>query len=97
MVDVPAILPEADEVDTSSKEWVRFGQGLVFTLADKEHILAGGKLDDRHMDVAQNLLIQQFSEVGGLQSTLLQAKPRKRCGENKKVSKLYIPVVIIGS
>ena len=84
VADVPTILPDADE-DTSSEEWVRFGKGLVLTVADKEHILAGGKLDDRHIDVAQNLLKQQFSEVGGLQSTLLQAKPRKQCEQNKKM------------
>ena len=54
-------------------------------MADKEHILAGGKLDDRHINVAQNLLKQQFSEVAVLQSTLLQAKPRKQCDENSKM------------
>ena len=84
VTDVPSILPDTGK-DASSEEWVRFGKGLILTLADKEHILAGGKLDDRHIDVAQNLLKQQFSEVGGLQSTLLQAKPRKRCEENKKM------------
>ena len=84
VTDVPTILPDTYE-DTSSEEWVRFGKGLVLTLADKEHILAGGKLIDCHIDVAQNLLKQQFSEVSGLQSTLLQAKPRKQCEENKKM------------
>ena len=69
----------------ASEEWVRFGKGLILTLADKEHILTGGILDDRHIDVAQNLLKQQFPEVGGLQSILLQAKPRKRCEENKQM------------
>ena len=78
------IMPNNGE-DAGSEEWVRFGKGLVLTLADKEHILAGGKLDDRHINVAQNLLKQQFSEVAGLQSTLLQAKPRKQCDKNRKI------------
>ena len=81
----PLFCPTINGEDAGSEEWVRFGKGLVLTLADKEHILAGGKLDDRHINVAQNLLKQQFSEVAGLQSTLLQAKPRKLCDENRKM------------
>ena len=81
VTNVPPILPDGE--DASSQEWVHFGKGLVLTLADKEHILAGGKLDDRRINVAQNLLKQQFSEVAGVQSTLLQEKPRKQlCDEN---------------
>ena len=59
------------------KEWVQFGKGLVLTTADKEHILAGEKLNDRHIDFAQNILKEQFCTIRGLQSTLLQEKPRK--------------------
>ena len=55
----------------------------MLTLADKGHILAGEKLDDRHIDIAQNMLKEQFSKIGGLQSTLLQVKPQKQHIENK--------------
>lgn len=59
------------------KEWVQFGKGLVLTTADKEHTLAGEKLNDRHIDFAQNILKEQFCTIRGLQSTLLQEKARK--------------------
>ena len=54
------------------------------TIADKKRILDGEKLDDRHVDLAQNLLKQQFSELGGRQSTLLQAKPLKQPRDSNK-------------
>lgn len=87
VTDASTILPNTAEDSSSqvTKEWIRFGKGLVLTLADKEHILAGEKLNDRHIDLAQNMLKQQFSEIGGLQSTLLQAKSQKQRTENKKV------------
>ena len=100
VLDTPTVLP--DSIDDSNteviKEWVRFSGGLVLTVADKKRILDGEKLDDRHVDLAQNLLKQLFSELGGLQSTLLQAKPLKqpRDSNKKKKYKLCIPVVIIG-
>lgn len=73
-MDASTILP--DTTDDSSteviKEWVRFGRGLIFTLLTiKDCILGGEKLDHHHIDSAQNTLKQQFSEIGGLQSTLL--------------------------
>ena len=76
---------EDSSSEVTEKEWVRFSKDLVFTFADKECILAGEKLDNRHINFAQNMLKKQFSEVGGLQSTLLQAKPQKQRTENKKM------------
>ena len=65
VTDASTILSNTTEDSSSqvTKEWVRFGKGLVLTLADKEHILAGEKLNDRHIDLAQNMLKQQFSEL----------------------------------
>lgn len=86
--DASTVLPDTTEdcsSEVTEKEWVRFGKGLVLTFADREHILAGEKLNDRHINLAQNMLKQQFSEIGGLQSTLLQAKPWKQRTENKKM------------
>ena len=57
-------------------------QDLVLTIADKEHILAREKLDDRHINLAEGMLKQQFSEVAGLKSILLQAK--KHPAEDQK-------------
>ena len=84
VTDTPTILSEGSRSEVAIKEWVRFSKGLMLTLADKERILAGEKLD-HHIDFAQNLLKQQFLEVGGPRSTLLQAKPRKQCEESKKM------------
>ena len=54
-MDTPTVL--ANTIDDSSTEvWVRFSIGLVLTIADKERILDGEKLNDRHIDLAQNLL-----------------------------------------
>ena len=53
---------DASTEDSSSqvtKEWVQFGKGLVLTLADKEHILAGEKRNNRHIDLAQNNSFQR--------------------------------------
>ena len=92
VLDTPTVLP--DSIDDSNteviKEWVRFSGGLVLTVADKKRILDGEKLDDRHVDLAQNLLKQLFSELGGLQSTLLQAKPLKQPRDSNKKKKIQI-------
>ena len=82
----PTILLDSDEECSPmvTKEWVRFGKGLVLTTADKDHILAGEKLNDRHINFAQNILKEQFCTLGGLQSTLLQAKSPKQHTENSK-------------
>ena len=79
--------------------WVQFGGVLVLTIADKKQILDGEKLNDCHIDLAQNLLKQQFSETGGLQSTLMQAKPLKQPRDSKKKNKFEscVPVAITGS
>ena len=54
----------------STKDWVQQG-GIVLTTTDKEHILSGKKLNDLHINLAQTILKQQFSDLAGLKSTLL--------------------------
>ncbi len=56
-------------------EWVRFDYCLTLTDVDKEMMLAGEKLNDKHISLAQNMLKKLFSDIGGLQWTLLQSKP----------------------
>lgn len=55
------------------EKWVQFAT-IVLTKTDKDQIIAGEKLDDRHIDVAQGFLKQQFPCISGLQSPLLQKK-----------------------
>ena len=92
--DVPADLPStSDRKDSTpelTKEWVQLA-GIVLTSSNKQHILDGEKLNDRHINMAQGLLKQQFSEITGLKSTLLQAKKQR-----KEDDKLKIQIVHCG-
>ena len=45
VTDISAIVPHISE-DSISQEWIQFSKGLVLSVADKKHILAGEKLDD---------------------------------------------------
>ena len=86
--DVPADLPStSDRKDSTpelTKEWVQLA-GIVLTSSDKQHILDGEKLNDRHINMAQGLLKQQFSEITGLKSTLLQAKKQRKEDDKLKI------------
>ena len=68
--NVPIDLPAPSKDPTPTKEWVQLG-GIALTGTDKELIMAGEKLNDLHINMAQGLLKQQFSEITGLKSTLL--------------------------
>ena len=89
--DVPADLPSTSDCKDSTpeltKEWVQLA-GIVLTSSDKQHILDGEKLNNRHINMAQGLLKQQFSETTGLKSTLLQAKKQR-----KEDNKLKIQII----
>ena len=66
------------KVDSSAdsdldKEWVRFGC-LVLTHHDRNILLTGQELSDKHIDFAHNLLRSQFPMLNGLQSTLFQSR-----------------------
>ena len=82
--DAPVVLPATSEEHTPdlAKGWVQLG-GIVLTSSDKENILAGEKLNDCQINMAQGLLKQQFPEVTGLNSTLLQAKKGHKQQDNK--------------
>ena len=59
----------------SDHTWVQ-AKKCTLTLADKETLLTfGSLLTDKHINYAQVLLQNQFTNVTGLQSTLLQYKP----------------------
>ena len=64
-----------------SEKWVQLAS-IVLTRTDKGHILAGGKLNDLHIELAQGLLKQQFPVKSRLRSPLLQKRsiPRLRTG-----------------
>ena len=63
-MDASTILPEDSSSEMTTKEWVQFSKDIVFTFADKERILAGEKLDNHYINLAQNTL-KQFSGIGG--------------------------------
>ena len=41
--------------EVTKKEWVRFSKDLVLIFADRERILAREKLDNRHINLSQNM------------------------------------------
>lgn len=62
-----------DRPEPRNEKWLQL-DSIVLTKTDKDHIMAGEKLNDLHIDVAQALLKQQFPSISGLQSPLLQQK-----------------------
>ena len=59
--------------DTSTTTWVMLDH-CYLTSTDKDTLINGLELNDKHMTYAQMLLHQQFPHIIGLQSTLLQQK-----------------------
>ncbi len=53
--------------------WLK-AYGCYMAQSDKNILLHGGMLNDRHIDFAQKLLLNQFPGTPGLMSTLLQNK-----------------------
>ena len=51
------------------KVWVQFGR-KVLAETDKDIIILGEKLTDRHMNFAQSLIKKKFEQLSGLHSTL---------------------------
>ena len=69
-VSSPVISVDDSTLDTvSSKVWIAFGQ-KVLTEVDKDIVMLGEKLNDKHMNFAQALIKKQFSNLSGLHSTL---------------------------
>ncbi len=67
------------EVSGAKSTWAQLG-GIVLSSEDKATIIDGDKLNDKHINFAQQMLKKQFLNLNGCQSTLLQAKqPLANC------------------
>jgi hypothetical protein len=71
--------PTDSEKGNTDKEniWLRVDCGFL-TDSDREDIIQGKMLNDKHITIAQRLLLHQFPGTGGLMSTLYQSKPLKK-------------------
>ena len=85
--DVEMILPvagdmlPADDTKTGSVVWMAL-KDITLTENDKKAIIDGKMLQDQHIDYAHRLINQQFSNINGLQSSLMQDKPLKGSTKN---------------
>ena len=62
------------ELDHSlSKLWVKYNRN-VLKYSDKDIVQNGSLLTDKHIGLAQSLIMEQFPKIGGLCSTLLQER-----------------------
>ena len=69
-----SVVEVGDDPDgTTSKPWLTFN-GIDLTEADRDIILSGECLRDKHMDFAQALLKKQSGSIAGLKSTLVPPK-----------------------
>ena len=91
------IEPEDDSVGNPSAatvhagrlaQWIRIG-GIKLTLEDKNAIINGQRLNDLIINFAQKVLRQQFPNVRGFQSTLLQEKKKKSNFEQDRVQIIH--------
>ena len=90
LTDVPADLPAVDsnevptpEPNKNKAEWVRLSS-IELTKTEKECILAGEKLNDLHISMAQGLLKQQFPDITELRSPLLQGKKQLKAQDSEQ-------------
>ena len=65
-------------------QWMRIG-GIKLTVADRDAIMGGQRLNDLVINFAQKVLKLQFPNMKGFQSTLLQEKKRKCSFEQGRV------------
>ena len=56
---------------TCDKQWLVFGH-IYLTVEDKDIVVNGSVLNDKHINYGLNLIRNQYSDISGLQSTLLQ-------------------------
>ena len=76
-----------DLPEPEGEKWVQFAM-IVLTQTNIDKILMGEKLNDRHIDVAQGVLKQQFPGIlSGLRSSLLQKKkqPKADCQQQIQI------------
>ena len=70
VISLPVISVDDIALDTvSPKVWIAFGR-KVLTQADKDIVMLGEKLNDKHINFAQALIKKQFNNLSGLHSTL---------------------------
>lgn len=69
------VSPPGSQV-TPDDVWIE-AMDIRLTQMDKTVISDGGMLMDQHINSAQRIIHQQFPQLGGLRSTLLQSKPFK--------------------
>jgi hypothetical protein len=64
------VMPDTPK-SSAPEMWVAIGECML-TAKDKTDLLSGKWLNDRHIDAAQKLLHQQYPEISGFQSCVLQ-------------------------
>ena len=89
VVVLDSVGDSTDSIGNSTEEWIRQGGRVFLTAADKEHILCGKKLDDRHINFAPSMLKQQFSQLAGLRSTLLQTRKHTVEGRKQQIQTVH--------
>ena len=58
----------------ASSEWTKT-HDIVLVMDDRQLILSGQRLTDKHINFAQRLIQDQFKHLNGLRLTLIQDKP----------------------
>ena len=82
------VVPEVIDVDAvvvangvAPKQWLN-RNGIMVTECDKNVIMEGEQLTDKHINFAQQILKNHFTNLSGLQSTLLLAKSTRISNTN---------------
>jgi len=75
---------DANASSNGKKEWLQIG-GIKLRMQDRDSIIAGERLNDMVVNVAQRLLKAQFPKMKGLCSTFLQGRKRRTVFEENMV------------
>ena len=67
---------KSSESPERSSIWVKV-KDIFLTNYDKDILVNGEKLSDKHINLAQRILKSKFPKISGLRLTLLQDKPHK--------------------
>ena len=89
--EVPDEVRRKIDTSTSSngnKKWLRVS-GIKLRIEDRDSIIAGARLNDMVINVAQRLLKSQFPKMKGLCSTLLQGRKRRTVFEQNMVQIMH--------
>ena len=69
------------ETQERNNTWIKV-KDISLTNYDKDLLVHGEKLSDKHINLAQRILKIEFPKINGLQLTLLQDKPHKEPTDN---------------